>query len=88
MKECVQDAICSLWTEFCRRGLDVQEPDGTTRPELRQFITEVLAAAGSFELAGTTVAWRPEQALSDFRGSVLAAASVCTGRTSGAGQNG
>lgn len=76
MKECMQDAICSLWTEFCRRGLDVQEPDGMTRPELRQFMTEVLAAAGSFELAGTTVTWRPEQALSDFRGAVLAAASA------------
>ena len=76
MKECIQDAICSLWTEFCRRGLDVQEPDGMTRAELREFITETLAAAGSFELAGITVTWQPGQALVDFRVAVLAAAST------------
>jgi hypothetical protein len=76
MKECMQDAVCSLWTEFCRRGLDVQEPDGMTRPELRQFITQLLAAAGSFELAGTTVTWSPGQALGDFRIAILAAANA------------
>ena len=36
MKECVQDAVCSLWTEFCRRGLDYQEHDGMTRSEVSQ----------------------------------------------------
>jgi hypothetical protein len=76
MKECMQEAICSMWTEFCRRGLDIQEPDGMTRSELHHFITDMLAAAGSFELAGTTISWRPEQPLSQFRGAVLAAASA------------
>lgn len=73
MKECVQDAICSLWTEFCRRGLDVQEHDGMTRSELREYITGGLAGAGTFQLGESTVAWRPGQGLSEFRAAVLAA---------------
>jgi hypothetical protein len=75
MKECVQDAICSLWTDFCRRGLQAQAPDGMTRAELHQFITGELAAPGSFELGSTTITWLPGQALADFRDAVLAAAS-------------
>jgi hypothetical protein len=73
MKECVQDAVCSLWTEFCRRGLDVQEHDGMTRTELHEYITSRLAGAGSFELGDTAVAWRSDQPLSEFREAVLAA---------------
>jgi hypothetical protein len=76
MKECVQEAICSLWTDFCRRGLHVQAPDGMTRSELHQFITEELTAAGSVELGDTTVTWEAEQALGDFRDAVLTAASM------------
>jgi len=76
MKECVQDAICSLWTEFCRRGLEVQEPDGMTRTQLHQFIFDVLAAPGQFELAGSTITWQPEQPLNGLRDATLAAASA------------
>ncbi len=75
MKECVQDAICSLWTEFCRRGLEVQEPDGMTRTQLHQYISDVLAAPGQFELAGSTVTWQPVQPLKSLRNATLAAAS-------------
>ena len=71
MKECVQDAICSLWTDFCRRGLQAQAPDGMTRSELHQFIRKELAAAGSLELGATTVTWQPEQALRDFRDAIV-----------------
>jgi hypothetical protein len=73
MKECVQDAICSLWTEFCRRGLDYQEHDGMTRTELRSYVRDRLAGPGSFELADAKVAWRPDQPLREFRDAVLAA---------------
>ncbi len=73
MKECVQDAVCSLWTEFCRGGLDVQEHDGMTRTELHEYITGRLAGAGTFALAGTTVGWRPDQPLTELREAVLAA---------------
>jgi hypothetical protein len=76
MKECVQDAICSLWTEFCRRGPEVQEPEGMTRAQLHQFIFDVLAAPGQFELAGSTITWQPEQPLNGLRDATLAAASA------------
>jgi len=75
MKECVQDAICSLWTEFCRRGLDVQEHDGVTRNELHAFITGQLAADGSYELGGTTLTWASSQPLSEFADAVRVAAA-------------
>jgi len=75
MKECVQDAVCSLWTEFCRKGVQSQEPDGMTRTQLHQFISDVLAAPGQFELAGSTVTWQPEQPLNSLRDATLAAAS-------------
>ena len=73
MKECVQDALCSLWTEFCRHGLDIQEHDGMTRSELRKYITDRLAGAGTFELGESIVAWRPDQPLREFRAAVLGA---------------
>jgi hypothetical protein len=75
MKECIQDAVCSLWTEFCRRGLDYQEHDGMTRSELHSFIHERLAGAGSFELADTAVSWRSDQPLGELRDDVIAAAA-------------
>lgn len=74
MKECVQDAICSLWTEFCRRGLELQEHDGMTRGDLQQFIGSQLAAAGSFEVGDTAVAWDPGQQLGELRQAILGAA--------------
>jgi hypothetical protein len=74
MKECVQDAVCSLWTEFCRRGLDIQERDGMTRAELREFVAGDLAAADSSELGGATVAWTPSQPLTELAAAVRAAA--------------
>ena len=88
MKECVQDAICSLWTEFCRRGLEDQEPAGMTRAQLHQFILGELAAPGQFELGGSTVTWQPEQPLNGFRDTTLAAASAMDWEDAlGAGQN-
>ena len=88
MKECIQDAICSLWAEFCRRGLDVQEPDGMTRPELRQFVAQLLAAAGSFELAGTTVTWRPNRPSAISAARCWRQQALCTGKMYGPGQRG
>jgi hypothetical protein len=75
MKECVQDAICSMWSEFCRRGLDVQDHDGMTRSELHAFIADDLAAAGSFELGNATVAWTASQPLCELADAVRAAAA-------------
>lgn len=76
MKECVQDAICSLWTEFCRRGLDVQPHEGMTPLGLDEFITGQLAAADSFELGRGMVAWEPTDPIATFRQAVLSAASA------------
>jgi hypothetical protein len=75
MKECVQDAICSLWTEFCRRGLDVQHHDGLARKQLHEFITVQLAAPGSAQLGTTALTWDPNEPLVELRRRVLQAAA-------------
>jgi hypothetical protein len=51
MKECAQDALCSVWTDFCRSGVTQQGLDGMTAEELRAMI-EGLATATELEFAG------------------------------------
>ncbi len=38
MKECMQDALCSIWTDFCRTGVAQQGIDGFSREELLAMI--------------------------------------------------
>lgn len=54
MKECAQDALCSIWTDFCRSGVARQGLDGMTADELRAMI-ERLATAPRLEFGGTTL---------------------------------
>lgn len=58
MKECAQDALCSLWVDFCRSGVSQQGLDGMSRDELGSMI-ERLATAPDLELAGTRLAIAP-----------------------------
>lgn len=41
MKECVQDALCSVWTHFCRAGIDRQDLDGLSSDELAVLIRDL-----------------------------------------------
>ena len=73
MKECAQDALCSVWTEFCRTGVQKQGLDGLSREELRQMIRALAAGAG-LELGGTLPDVAPgESALGVQRQAVAAA---------------
>jgi hypothetical protein len=54
MKECAQDALCSIWVDFCRSGVAEQGLDGMTPGELQTMI-ERLATAPELELAGTAL---------------------------------
>jgi hypothetical protein len=54
MKECAQDALCSVWVDFCRSGVAEQGLDGMTPEELRKMI-ERLATDSELEFAGTTL---------------------------------
>jgi hypothetical protein len=54
MKECAQDALCSIWTDFCRSGVAEQGLDGMAAEELRSMI-ERLATASRLELGGITL---------------------------------
>jgi len=72
MKECVQDALCSLWTEFCRRGLDHQAVDGMTPRELRDFIAEELAGAGELSFENSSITWTADQPVDELQGTVNA----------------
>ena len=41
MKECVQEAICSIWTHFCRSGLHGQPSEGLSRNALSAMIHQL-----------------------------------------------
>ncbi len=55
MKECMQDALCSVWTGFCRAGVQQQSLDGMTNDELVTMIGG-LAESDDLELAETRLA--------------------------------
>lgn len=44
MKECVQDALCSIWVDFCRTGVNEQGLDGMSAEELRGMIDRLVTA--------------------------------------------
>lgn len=46
MKECVQESICSIWTHFCRSGVQQQGLDGLSRDELLAMIYQLADGAG------------------------------------------
>jgi len=55
MRECAQDAIASIWHDFCRLGLSAQPFDGFTRSQLDELITRSLIGPGSIELGSVVV---------------------------------
>jgi hypothetical protein len=44
MKECIQEPLCSIWTEFCRTGVTSQPLGGMTASELRSMIRDLADA--------------------------------------------
>jgi hypothetical protein len=51
-KEYMQEAFAGMWSEFCRRGLAEQPPDGFTSDELETFIRSRLVPGGSLLIPG------------------------------------
>lgn len=94
MKECVQDALCSIWTDFCRSGVARQGLDGMTADELRAMIErlatapqlefgdtalEVAAAGSARELQDRAVAVAQELEWEDLRAWAAASDSAAAG---------
>ena len=46
MKECLQETICSIWTDFCRSGVHAQGLDGMTPAQLQTLIDRLADAPG------------------------------------------
>lgn len=46
MKECAQEAVCSIWTDFCRGGLRHQGHEGLSPAGLRELTDELADGAG------------------------------------------
>lgn len=46
MKECLQEPVCSVWTEFCRTGVATQPLTGLTSDALRAMIYRLADAPG------------------------------------------
>ncbi len=60
MKECVEEAVCSVWTDFCRSGMREQGLDGLSNPELVEMIRG-LADDDALELDGTRLVLEPDE---------------------------
>jgi hypothetical protein len=73
MKECAQDALCSIWTDFCRSGVAGQGLDGMTADELRAMIGR-LATAPRLELDGSPLEVAAEGSARELEGRAVAAA--------------
>jgi hypothetical protein len=73
MKECMQDALCSVWTGFCRAGVELQGLDGMTNEELTAVIGR-LAGSDDLELDGTRLAISPEEPALAVQQSAVTAA--------------
>jgi len=73
MKECAQDALCSIWTDFCRSGVSEQGLDGMTAEDLRAMI-ERLATTSELELGSTTLTFAATDSAGDLQNRAVAAA--------------
>ena len=72
MKECAQDALCSIWTDFCRSGVDRQGLDGMTTDELRDMVDDL--AEGGLELDGSPVSVTPRRTALEAQAQLVNAA--------------
>lgn len=73
MKECVQDALCSIWVDFCRTGIREQELHGMSAEELRGMIDR-LASAPTPELGDITLGVDAADSAIDLQRRAVAAA--------------
>lgn len=55
MRECLQDAVSSIWHDLCRTGRAEQPFDGFTRAELKELTGRRLMRDGGVTFGGTTV---------------------------------
>jgi hypothetical protein len=74
MKECMQDALCSIWTDFCRTGVEQQEIDGFARDELVTMIHR-LCDRNDVQLGETELTTSATEPASDVQQAALVAAS-------------
>ena len=73
MKECMQEPICSIWTHFCRTGVQQQGLDGMTNSDLRAMILQ-LAGESTSPLHGVSLAISAHEAARDAQDRLVAAA--------------
>src|SRR6201989_426763 len=73
MKACTQDALCSIWTDFCRTGIDQQSLDGMTRDEVEAMSHSL--ANGKFDIGGRRSAIAADELAAEAQNKVVAAAA-------------
>lgn len=60
MKECTQETICSMWTDFCRSGAEQQPIDGMSGEQLRLMVSQ-LADGSALALDGIPLAFSSDE---------------------------
>jgi hypothetical protein len=73
MKECLQDAICSIWTDFCRNGVRDQGPEGISTEELRGMVGGLASTAP--RLNGTAFELTTDPPATDVQKQAVSAAA-------------
>lgn len=73
MKECLQDALSSVWHDLCRSALARQPPDGYSGAQLAGMIRDTLAEARSLQLPEGLLDVRPDDPTAQVRTRLVAA---------------
>jgi hypothetical protein len=78
MRECLQDAVSTLWVLFCRAGLRAQPFDGLSREQLAALLNTTLFGVGTASVGGTLVRAVSDQPSSEWLAAVRVAAQPLT----------
>lgn len=84
MRECMQEALCSLWHDFCRGGWNEQPFDGFSPAELRQLVHGRLVGDTALELGDRVVLGGPDRPAVTWCNDVVAVFGDCSWEQIGA----
>jgi hypothetical protein len=70
MKECIQEPICSIWTDFCRNGVTRQPVDGMSHDALAEMIGDI-ANGSQLTFDATPLAFSAGESTSDVQARLL-----------------
>src|SRR5215211_1451641 len=74
MRECLQDALSSVWVHFCRAGLACQPFEGMTRGDLTELVRTELIGEGEITIDEVRIQSDPDEPAKSWLGNIRDAA--------------